>query len=330
MKGYLLISGSKERKNGYELGEGKYYECAKLLKLDLQSGAVNTVLQKAEGGQHYPKEHPNLQYSSCCLVDGVLWLPTDTEVYKLSYPELKVLTIISHPFFHNIHSVNVFDDRVYVTSTGLDMVAVFDTEGTLIELFNTEGKEVWHRFSKHQDYRMVHSTRPHDCHPNFVFTWKGKIWVTRCKQQDAVRLDDVNEKIEITNPAKRISVHDGVVFKDKVYFTTVDGYLVVADPQSKEREQEINLLLHMNESQLGWARGLSMTDDAVAYVAFSRIRRTRMIDRLAWLAKGDLEKMKFVPACILAFDLNSQRVLQKYDLPIDVIDAIYGVEFTPV
>ena len=46
MAGYLLISGGKERKNGYELGEGKYYGCAKLLKLDLQSGAVTTALQK--------------------------------------------------------------------------------------------------------------------------------------------------------------------------------------------------------------------------------------------------------------------------------------------
>lgn len=231
-------------------------------------------------------------------------------------------------FFHNIHSVNVFDDKVYVTSTGLDTVATFNTEGELIELFNTEGKPLWHRFSQDQDYRLLHSTRPHDCHPNFVFSWQGKIWVTRCKQQDAVRLDDLNEKIEITDPEKRISVHDGVVFNDKVYFTTVDGYLVVADPQTKEREQEIYLLSHIKESQLGWARGLSITDEGIAYVAFSRIRRTRVVDRLAWLAKGDLDKMKFIPACVLAYDLTSHRVLRKYDLPIDVIDAIYGVEYT--
>lgn len=330
MSGYLLISGAKERKNGFELGEGKYYEQAKLLKLNLADGGVEVVMSKSDGGEHYPDEHPNLQYTSCCLVDDVLWLPTDTEIYKLSYPELDIIKVISYPFFHNVHSVNVFDGKVYVTSTGLDLVAVLDTEGDIIELINTEGKDVWHRFSEDTDYRLIHSTRPHDCHPNFVFMADGQPWVTRCKQQDAVCLSNVDEKIEITLVEKRISVHDGVMYKGKVYFTTVDGYLVVTDPASKKREQEINMLSHIKESQLGWARGLSITEEGICYVAFSRLRRTKMKDKLAWLAKGQFDKMKFIPACVLAFDLNTQTVVNKYDLSIDEIDAIYGVEFTSI
>jgi len=330
MSGFILISGAKERKNGFELGEGKYYEQAKLLKLNLDNGEVNVVMSKSDGGSNYPSEHPNLQYTSCCLNGDILWLPTDTEIYKLHYPSLEVVKVISYPFFHNVHSVNVFDDRVYVTSTGLDMVAVLDADGEVIELINTEGKDLWHRFSEQTDYRIIHSTRPHDCHPNFVFIANGKRWVTRCKQQDAVCLDDVSEKIEITLVEKRISVHDGVLYKDKVYFTTVDGFLVATNPATNKREDEINLLSHIKESQLGWARGLSITPEGIAYVAFSRLRRTKMKDKLAWLAKGQFDKMKFIPACILVFDLNTQTVLQKFDLSIDEIDAIYGVEFTPI
>lgn len=330
MSQFLLISGGCERPNGYELGEGKYYERARLLKIDLKTSDVAIILEKSDGGQHYPDEHPNLQYTSCCVADGILWLPTDTEIYKLSYPDLNVLKVISYPFFHNVHAVNVFGDRVFVSSTGLDLVAMLDLDGNIIELYNAEGKDLWHRFSPDQDYRLVHSTRPHDCHPNFVYQWKGKSWVTRCRQQDAVCLENISEKIEITDPKKRISVHDGLIYNRKVYFTTVDGYLVISDPDSKEVHEEINVLESLNNEKLGWARGICISDEGIAYIGFSRLRRTRMKEKLSWLAKGQIAKMNGMPACIVAFDLNKQEITNQYNIPFKIIDAVYGVELVDI
>jgi hypothetical protein len=326
MPNYLLVSGGCERPNGYELGEGKYYERARLLKLDLESGEFATIMEKAEGGANYPNEHPNLQYTSCCVVDNTLWLPTDTEIFKLSYPQLDLQGIISYPFFHNIHAINVFDGKVYVSSTGLDLVAVLDLEGEILELFNAEGKDLWHRFSKDKDYRLEHSTRPHDCHPNFIFMLDGQPWVTRCRQQDAVCLDNISQKIEITDPKKRISVHDGIVHKDKLYFTSVDGYIIVVDPETKKITEEINVLKLLNNEKLGWARGLTISQSDIAYLAFSRLRRTRMKEKLAWLAKGQISKMSGMPACVLAFDLKNRNIIKRYEIPLGRVDAIYGVE----
>ncbi len=326
MSKYLLVSGGCERPNGYDLGEGKYYERARLLKLDLGSGDVDVILEKSTGGAHYPDEHPNLQYTSCCLVGDTLWLPTDTEIFKFSYPQLELQKTISYPFFHNIHAVNVFDGKVYVSSTGLDLVAVLDLEGDVLELFNAEGKELWHRFSQSKDYRLEHSTRPHDCHPNFTFMLDGIPWVTRCRQQDAISLEDPNNMIEITNPKKRISVHDGVVHNKKIYFTSVDGYIIVADPATRQVTEEINVLDALNNEKLGWARGLTISDAEIAYIAFSRLRRTRMKEKLAWLAKGQISKMSGMPACVLAFDLKSRAIINRYDIPLGKVDAIYGVE----
>lgn len=330
MSNYLLVSGGCERPNGYDLGEGKYYERARLLKLNLESGEFTTILEKSEGGAHYPAEHPNLQYTSCCVADGILWLPTDTEIYKLSYPQLEVLDIISYPFFHNIHAVNVLDGKVYVSSTGLDLVAVLDLEGKVLEMFNTEGKDLWHRFSMERDYRLEHSTRPHDCHPNFTFMLDGQPWVTRCRQQDAVCLGNTAEKIEITDPKKRISVHDGVIYKNRLYFTSVDGYIIVVDPDSKQITEEINVLELLDNEKLGWARGLTIGQSDIAYLAFSRLRRTRMKEKLAWLAKGQISKMGGMPACVLAFDLKNRKIIRKFDIPLGKVDAIYGVELVDV
>lgn len=326
MSNYLLISGARERENGFELGEGKYYEQAKLLKLDLDTSKVSTIKEKSDGGTHYPDEHPNLQYTSMCLDGDVLWLPTDTEIFKLSYPSLEVLTVISEPYFHNIHSVNVFDKKVYVTSTGLDLVAVYDEDGTLLEMFNTEGKALWHRFSAEEDYRLIHSTRPHDCHPNFVFKWQDEAWVTRCRQQDAVCLTNVEKKMELTDPLNRISVHDGMLFGDLIYFTSVDGMIIVMDPTTQKIVEQFNLVKELNKGELGWARGLSISEDGIAYVGFSKIRRTKMVEKLAWLALGQLNKMRYIPASVVAYDLKNRKVIKQYIVPMEEIDAVYGIE----
>lgn len=326
MSKYLLISGAKERENGFELGEGRYYEQAKLLKLDIESGKVDTILEKSDGGEHYPDEHPNLQYTSAFLDGDILWLPTDTEIYKLSYPSLQVLKVISEPFFHNIHSVNVFDKKVYVTSTGLDLVAVFDEDGELLDMYNTEGKDLWHRFSKDEDYRIIHSTRPHDCHPNFVFKWQDEAWVTRCRQQDAICLTDVDKKMELTDPLNRISVHDGMVFGEFIYFTSVDGMIIVMDPKTNKIVEQFNLVKALNKGELGWARGISISDDGIAYVGFSKIRRTKMVEKLAWLALGQINKMRYIPASVVAFDLINKKIVQQFSIPLEEIDAVYGIE----
>ena len=59
----LLLSGGCLRPNGFELGEGKYYDKASLVQLDLDTGEFTTVLSKDDGGKNYPVEHPNLQFT---------------------------------------------------------------------------------------------------------------------------------------------------------------------------------------------------------------------------------------------------------------------------
>lgn len=326
----LLVSGGCLRKNGFELGEGKYYDKARLLKVNLLTGKTEILLSKESGGKHYPEEHPNLQFTAGCVDGGFIWLPTDTEIYKLSYPDLKVIKIISHPFFHNIHSVHIIDQQLIVTSTGLDLVAFLTLDGEILRLANTEGKPVWHRFSEAIDYRLCYSTRPHDCHPNYVFKLDESFWVTRCKQQDAINLDNPGQHIPLTEPENRVSVHDGIVRKDKIYFTSVDGVIIVIDRATGVISEEINLIGIMDSDKLGWARGLHIDAEDIAYVAFSRLRRTRLKEKLAWAAKGELVKMAGMPACIIALDLKTRQVLSKTNVGKSVIDAIYNVMPEPL
>jgi hypothetical protein len=322
----LLITGASLRENGYELGEGKYYDTARLLKLNILTGKVEVLLSEAEGGENFPSEHPNLEFTVGTVDNECLWLSMDTEIRKYSYPDLKLLKVFSHPCFHNIHSVAATENSLYVTSTGLDMVVILDKKtGEIQEIINGEGKEIWHRFSPDIDYRKLHSTRPHDCHPNYIFWLEGKPWVTRCTQEDAVCLDDFEKKIEISGSNKTISVHDGVVSGEFVYFTSVDGCIEVADTKTYKVIETIELSDYPGFGIVrGWCRGLYIKDN-IFYIGFSKLRKTKNKGKLRWLKNlkniSDIEK----ECSVLAFDIERREIIKDYPLDGIPIDAIYSI-----
>lgn len=320
----LLITGGVLRPNGYELGEGKYYGCAKLLKLDLESGEVSPLISIDKGNENFPDEYPNLEFTVGDVERGTLWLTTDTEVRQYRYPSLELLSTYSYPFFHNIHSVAVHCEELYVTSTGLDVVVVLKKDdGRLVRLINCEGKPIWHRFSEQTDYRKMHSTRPHDCHPNYVFWIDGEPWVTRCTQEDAVCLSDISKRIDVSGSRRPISVHDGLVKDGRIYFTTVDGAIVIADSKTLMVVDVIELnSLQGFGGVRGWCRGLCFWNDLL-YVGFSRLRKTRRLEKISWVSrllyKGDVH----TEASVLAVNVRSKEIVKDYRIPAGMIDAIY-------
>lgn len=324
MKLKLFITGGILRPDGFELGEGKYYGCAKLLHLDTGTARIKECLSLDQGNQNYPDIHPNLQFTAGDVDGETLWLPTDTEIRHYRYPSLDLLDSFSHPCFHNIHSVTVRGNELYVTSTGLDMVVILDKRnGSVLKYLNTEGKPAWHRFSPEIDYRRQHSTRPHDSHPNFVFWVDGEPWVTRCTQEDAVKLDDTDFRIDISGGKRPISVHDGIVRDGLVYFTTVDGAIVLADPRHGKVVDTIQISSLKGYGGLrGWCRGLHIAGN-IAYVGFSRLRKTRRMEKLAWVKRMMMRGESIEECSVLAIDLSKPRIVDDYRVPKGMLDAIY-------
>lgn len=322
----LLITGGALRPNGFELGEGKYYGCAKLLRLDTHSGLFEERLSIGEGTQNFPDEHPNLEFTVGDVEDDKLWLAMDTEIRLYQYPDFRLIKTFSHPCFHNVHSVAVRGDELYVTSTGLDMVVVLDKEdGSVRQYLNAEGKPTWHRFDAAFDYRKIHSTRPHDCHPNYVFWIGDEPWVTRCTQEDGVKLSDVSQRIDISGPDKEIAVHDGITHGGYVYFTSVDGIIAKADINTLKVVDELDLTKLTGYGGLrGWCRGLYI-DDNIFYVSFSRLRKTRRIEKIEWVSRL-INRGRAIEECsVLAIDMSRREIVGDYIAPSGMIDAIYSI-----
>ena len=329
--GTLLLTGGRLRPDGFALGEGKYYDSARLLKLDPRTGEVDVLMAVNEATANFPAAHPNLQFTVASVDGNTLWLAMDTEIRQYAYPSLRLLATLSHPCFQNVHSVAVRGDSLWVTSTGLDLVVVLDKHtGAVQEVLQVDGKDAWHRYSRDVDWRQVHSTRPHDFHPNYIFWLGDEPWVTRCTPEDAVPLRSPHRAIKLSGTRGEIAVHDGVVHEGAVYFTLVDGTLVVMDPEAPEaplREIDLAALPGFGGVR-GWCRGLCFAG-GLAYVGFSRLRRTRNQSKVDWVRRAVGGEPPLKAASVLAVDLHSYQIVKDYRFEPDSIDALYGIMVAP-
>jgi hypothetical protein len=206
--------------------------------------------------------------------------------------------------------------------TGLDMVVEFDREGKILAEWSALREALWSRFSRSTDYRKVETTKPHKSHPNFVFELNGEIWVTRFIQRDAISLADRNRRIKIAVE----SPHDGLLYESKIYFTTVDGRVVIADPRSLHVKKIVDLKqIDGHDALLGWCRGLLPLDENRVWVGFTRIRKTRFRENVLWvknvLRKGMHEKLTH----IALYDIAKMALLQEFDLEGHGMNIVFSI-----
>ena len=172
---------------------------------------------------------PAVLFKSATLRWNKLYTCTSTEVLVYELPSFRLDLYISLPCFNDLHRVcPTQQGTLLVVVTGLEMVVEITTTGSIVKEWNVLGEDSWARFSRQTDYRKVPTTKPHRSHPNHVLVLDQEVWVTRLHQRDAICL---------TSPGPRIDIavqrpHDGYIFGDRIYFTTVDDDVVIA---SRER-----------------------------------------------------------------------------------------------
>ncbi|MBN1849827.1 MAG: hypothetical protein JW932_14715 [Deltaproteobacteria bacterium] len=173
------------------------------------------------------------------------------------------------------------------------------------------------------DYRKI-STKPHQIHPNHVSFINEKMWVTRFNKKDAICLD---------NPSKRMDIscgkpHDGLVKDNNVYFTTVNGMIVVFDSRSLKCLSCHNITSLYSGLHPGWCRGLEIVGN-YAYIGFSTFRWTMSINNLKFLAKNVISlgnKIdKDLPARIVKYDMRRQIIVDEMNFADREIDLIFSI-----
>lgn len=268
---------------------------------------------------------PSHVFKSGTVLDNTLYTCTNTEVVSYCLEKGEFTTLLSLPTFNDLHHVApTRRGTLLVTSTGLDAVLEYKTDGTIVRSWDVISFEQPEKLGAGTDYRMVETTKPHRSHPNFTFEIGDDVWVTRFHQSDAVCLTDQSKRIGIGvgNP------HDGIVQNEKIHFTTTNGHIVVAGFDGNVID-DIDLNTYSQGDQpLGWCRAISPLSDDCYLVGFSRLRMTAFTDSIQWVKKG-LEKIgqgtlgkswhRPVPTNITCYDVRNSAIqysinLEKYDV----------------
>lgn len=332
-KAFYLVGG-QQRRDAHFRQEWQRHKQGAILELELGSGACqlrHTYVSPPEAVADDP--HPAILFKAATRQGKVLYTCTQTEVLLWGLPDFELLRRICLPAFNDVHHVRPTGrGTLLVANTGLDMVLEISLEGQTLRRWNVLaqdalGKGGWGRFSPEADYRKVLTTKPHGSHPNYVFEADGEVWATRFEQKDAACL---------TAPGRRLEIgvekpHDGIVHGDKVYFTTVDGHVVISDLAGGEPEVHDLQAMTAGDRSLGWCRGLWLLDEDRVLVGFSRLRPTRARENLRWLRHrvGLRANPGNRPTRVALYNLFEGRLLREWNVEDHGLNVLFSIHPAP-
>lgn len=325
----LYVVGGQAKKDAYQKGGEHRYRNGLIVQLDCASGATKVCAEYITPPDACPADlDPTILFKAGSLRGQTFYVCTQTEVLLYALPAFEISHRISIPHFNDVHHVlPTSDETVLVANTGLDMVLEVDLNGSVTREWSVLEEDPWTRFSRDVDYRQVLSTKPHKAHPNYVFEWRGDIWVTRFEQRDAICLTQSDRRIAIGIEAP----HDGVSFEDLVYFTTVDGHVVVGNVETRKVERVIDLnKVSPERGALGWCRGIAVLDRRHVVVGFSRLRPTTWRKNVSWLKRsmGVKGHMGDAPTRVALYDLDGPALCWERDLEVSNLGAIFSIHRT--
>lgn len=316
----LYVTGGQQR-NLVETDEWRQYGKALIVRVNPDTCATESCVEYVSPPEVLPEEESSITFKAGALSGNKLYVCTSTEVLVYEVPTFKQTGYISLPCFNDLHHVYpTREGNLLLANTGLDMVVEITPGGEMLREWNVLGKDPWARFSSKIDYRKVATTKPHKSHPNHIFKIGDQVWVTRFEQKDAVCLDsfDNHIKIGVQRP------HDGTPYKGFIYFTTVDGHLVVANQKTHKVEEIINLnSSNGNGMLLGWCRGLKIVDQTRVWIGFSRFRPTRFRENISWI-KNRFRKLR-KPTHIALYDLVRRERIREIDLEPSGLNTLFSI-----
>jgi hypothetical protein len=316
----LYVTGGQQR-SLVETEEWRQYGKAIIARVDPGSGEAACRVEYVSPPPVCAEGDPSITFKAASLSGSKLLVCTSTEILVYELPGFDRVAYLSLPCFNDLHHVAPTPEGNWlVANTGLDMVVEISPDGRVIREWDVLGRGAWTHFSREVDYRKVLTTKPHKAHPNHVFRLGDETWVTRFQQKDAVCLDgsDGRMAIDIQRP------HDGRPFGDHVYFTTVDGHVVIVNRQTRRIDEIVDLNPdERHGSALGWCRGLHLVDHAMAWIGFSRFRPTKFQEHVSWIKSGFRRRRRATH--IALYDLCRKERIAEVDLESCGVHTIFSI-----
>jgi hypothetical protein len=314
-----VVGGRQRTPRPLSAGNGNWngYDEGVVLRINPTTEQWEECVSYVSPPDVYSPGEAAITFQAGAIQDGSLYTCTQTEVLIFELPSFKQVGYLSLPFFNDLHHVRPTPTgELLIANAGLEMVIQTTLTGEICKVWNVLGEEPWQMTSE-IDFRKV-STKPHRSHPNYLFYIGSEPWATRFHQGDAICLTQPEKRIEISKER----IHDGLVHNGQIYFTSVNGWIYIANSSTLTIEQAINLNeMHPEETLLGWCRSLFVDGDRL-WVGFSRIRPTKWRENVTWLMRG-FKSVK--PAHIACYDLARRECVAEINLEPMGLNAVYSI-----
>jgi hypothetical protein len=321
----LYVLGARQRNLIFKHEqEQNLYEAALILEIDTNTRQAKTCVEYKSPLEACSGPNASMVFKSGTMAGDTLYSCTSTEVIIFKLPSFERIGYVSLPQFNDVHHVTpISNGNLIVVSTGLDMVFEVSREGRLLKEWTVLDKPIWSRFSQEVDYRKIETTKPHESHPNFAFELDGEIWVTRFRQRDAICLTKPGGRIDIAVQTP----HDGLITGDRIYFTTVDGRIVIVNRRTLQVDRVVGLNQPEGEKKvlLGWCRGLLPVDERHMWVAFTRVRKTKFVENVLWVRSFVKDGVQDKPTHIALYDLDEQKRIDEIDMEPFGMNIIFSI-----
>jgi hypothetical protein len=322
----LYIVGGRQKKRFVRPDDAEHrFESAVIIRLDTGTKRSEQLVDYKTMGEAKADDEASNLFTSSTVQDHKMYTCTYTEVLIFDVPRFRQVGYISLPSFNALHHVcPTRNGTLLIANTGLDMVVEATLEGEVLNEWNVLGGDPWDRFFRGVDYRKVLSTKPHQSHPNFVFQLGDHVWVTRFYQRDALCLTKPDQNIPLSVGLP----HDGLLHRGMLYFTTVDGHLIEANPGSLQITStwDLRALRGNPRAILGWCRGVAFIEKNLVWIGFTRVRKSSALENLVWIKHGFCEVD--TPTHIALFDLAENRFLKKIDLESHGVNILFSIHPT--
>jgi hypothetical protein len=314
-----VIGGRQRRPRGLaENGDTWYgYGSGIILRVDPEGAEV--ILEYVSPPGACLPDDPIL-FKSATRRGDTLYCTTQTEIVVYELPSFTQIGYVSLPLFNDVHHVIPWsDDTLLVANSGLESVMHVGLDGSLIEVWNVLGEDMWSVFDRSVDYRQGIELKPHRGHPNHLLAHDGEVWVSRFELRDVAPLSDLEHPIELGGER----VHDGVMHEGRAFFTMVDGRVAEVDLAGRELVGCHSLQPSDDPDQLlGWCRGLHFVGDHQCWVGFSRIRKTKLRQTVQWIKnRGVID----APTRIDLYDTTDWTLAHSVDLEPYGLNAVFSI-----
>jgi hypothetical protein len=317
----LYVVGGRQRSDRALLDGGAWYGYGHAVILKITGSGVTTAFEYTSRPESCGPHDPVL-FKCASRVGDRLYCCTQTEVLVLSLPDFTEIAYISLPTFNDVHHVvPTQSGTLLVAVSGLELVIEVTLDGEVVREWNVLGEDTWATRSHSVDYRTGVDLKPHRAHPNYVFFVDSEPFATRFELRDAISLEDPTRRISIGGER----VHDGVPHNGMIYFTTVDGWIVIVDSGTLEVVQRHKLSRvargRDDGGSLGWCRSVYI-DGEWCWVGFSRIRPTKLRQTVSWVRTGGAPE---APTRICRYRMSDWTCDAEIDLEPFGLNAVFTV-----